>query len=189
MQVRGDQYEGTTIFRPKDCLLVHYETQGRTFILPHHKFKSAANQKEIFVFCMSRSFTDDLRKEFKAVACVEVLNVGAFCKRIQEAISNAKFPAKAGRARIGNRIEYYSETEGCNPRWALPDIIAISKLDSYSWQDEYRLVFSLTDASGFQKVNLRLATDDASETRKPTGHSEHLVQARSLRDICKLHVF
>jgi hypothetical protein len=188
-KVRGDQNEGAAIFRPEGGLLVHNQTQGTTFTLARHTFESTANQEEIFVFCLSRSLTDILRREFKAVACIEVLNIATFCARVEDALPNAKFPGRAGRTRIGHRVEYYRETDGANPRWALPDIIATSKLDCYSWQDEYRLVFCTTDALGFQKVSLRLVQENASEGPKPAEHHKYLVQARSLRDICQLHVF
>ena len=65
-------------------------------------------------------------------------------------------------------MEYYRETEGGKPRWALPEVIATSKLDSYAWQDEFRLVFSLTDALEFENVNTRLVhRNNAREAPKP----------------------
>lgn len=188
--VREDQNEGTAIFRPEGGLIVNNLTQGKTFTLPGHAFESAANQKEIFVFCASRSLTDELRKRFRAVACVEILDIGTFCARIEAALPpEATFPGRPGRTRIGQRVEYYQETEGGNRRWALPDVIASSKFDSYAWQDEYRLVFSLTDALAFEKVDVRLVR---SNVRKAPNHAEHNcypVKAHSLRDICRLHEF
>ena len=43
-KVRGDQNEGTAIFRPEGGLIVHNQTQGKTFTLPRHAVESAANQ-------------------------------------------------------------------------------------------------------------------------------------------------
>jgi hypothetical protein len=62
------------------------------------------------------------------------------------------------------RLENYQESGGGNPRWALPDMIATSKLDRYAWQDEYRLIFSFTDALSFEKVNTRLVRGKVQET-------------------------
>jgi hypothetical protein len=188
--VRGDRNEGTSVFRPKGGLVINNQTQAKTFTLPRHAFKSAANQEEIFVFCASRSFTDELREKFKAMVCVEILRIQTFCERIEAALPHkATFPGPRGRTRIGQRVEYYHETEGGNPRWALPDKIATSKFDCYSWQDEYRLVFCLTDALGFEKVGLCLAPDDADGPPKLTAHAEYPVVAGSLRDVCRLHEF
>ena len=188
--VRGDRNEGTAIFRPDAGLVVNNLTQGTTFTLAGHALESAANHEEIFVFCVSRSLTDELRERFKAVVCVEILDIGAFCGRIEAALPpTATFPGRQGRKRIGQRVEYYMETEASNPRWALPDMIATSKLDSYAWQDEFRLVFSVTNALGFEKVAVRLTQGNVRKPPNPTEHHCFPVAAESLRDICRLHEF
>jgi hypothetical protein len=77
---------------------------------------------------MSRSFAEKLRESFKAVACVEILNVKAFCERIESALpAETTFPGKPGRERIGQAVTYYEETDDCNPTWACPDMIAAVK--------------------------------------------------------------
>jgi hypothetical protein len=180
--VRGDKNEGTAVFRPEGGLQVHNQTQGTTFTLPNHAFESAANQEEIFVFCLSRSCTERIRKEFKSVVCVEVRNIPAFCATIKVALSpKAEF--------FGKRVDYYKEAEGGNPRWALPDQIATSKLNSYAWQNEFRLVFSLTDAFKFENVATRLVQESVKDAPRIIEHPKYLVKARSLRDICRIHEF
>ena len=191
--VREDQNEGNAIFRPKGGLVVNNESQGATFTLPGYAFESRVKQNEIFVFCMSRSLTDELRSRFRAVVCIEILNVAEFCTRIEAALPPAtKFPEQArGRpARIGRRVEYYREAEGGNPRWALPEMIATSKLDGYAWQNEFRLVFSLTDALEFEKVDTRLVHDShPREPAKPDEQHSYSVNAKILLDICRVHEF
>lgn len=180
--IRGDKNEGTTIFRPDGGLTINNLTQGTTFTLPSHAFESAAKQEEIFVFCASRSHSDERRRKFEAVVRVEILNIAEFCRRVKTAL-----PREA--AFHGQRVEYYRETEAGNPRWAVPGKIATSKLARYAWQDEYRLVFSLTGAFDFENVDLRLVQDNARGTANPAKHSQRLVDVRSLRDICRLHEF
>ena len=92
--VREDQNEGRAIYRPEGGLIVNNQTQGTTFILPGHAVESAAKQEEIFVFCLSRSLNDELRERFKAVLCVEILNVRASCDRIEAALlpQRPRFP-------------------------------------------------------------------------------------------------
>ncbi len=173
--VRGDRAEGTAIYRPEGGLVVNNLTQKTTFTLPDHAFASTANQEEIFVYCLSRSLTDDLRERFEAVVCVEIRDIGAFCRRIEAALPpEATFPGSPGRPRIGRRVDYYLETESGNPRWALPDMIAASKSKAYAWQDEFRLIFCLTDALKF--VDLRLVQNTLRETPKPAEHR-----------ICQIH--
>jgi len=188
--VRGDQNEGTTVYRPEGDLIVNNLTQGKTFTLPNHAFESSVNQEEIFVFCLSRLFTDELRRKFEAVVCVEIFDVRAFCARIEEALPPiATFPVVLGRPRIGSAVEYYRETEANNPRWALPDKIATAKSNTYAWQNEFRLVFCLTDALGFEKVAPRLVQNNPQKNPNLAEHHNYFVNAPSLRDICRCHEF
>lgn len=188
-QVRGDTNEGKMIFRPEDGLVLTNHTQGWTKTIPW-SFNATANQEEIFVFCLSRSFTQELCERFKAVACVEILNIKAFCDRIESAIQEgATFPGKPGRQRIGQAVEYYEETDNCNPTWACPDMIAALKLKTFAWQDEYRLVFSLADALRFENAQYCLTRNGSSEQPKAAEHHYYDLDAGSLRDICRLHEF
>ena len=189
--VREDEKEGVSIFRPKDGLIMHNETQGTTLTLPDHGLETVVKQDEIFVFCVSRSLTDELRESFNAVTCVEISNIGAFCDRVTAALpSSAKFPGPPGRQRIGQRVEYYCESGDCNPRWALPDVIATSKRETYAWQDEFRLVFSLSDALDFEKIIGRIVPPGSPRPpQKPDEHHSYGVTTQSLRDICRIHDF
>jgi hypothetical protein len=180
--VRRDQNEGTAIYRPEEGLVVSNLTQGKKFVLQHHAFESSASQEEIFVFCASRLLSEELRRRFDAVVCVEICRVGAFCDRIRAALpSQAKF--------FGRRVEYYQTTEGGTPRWALPDVIATSKFENYAWQSEYRFVFSLTDALDFERVKIHLTPEGTPKVANPSDHHEYLVKASDLHDICRLHEF
>jgi len=61
-------------------------------------------------------------------------------------------------------------TEDINPRWALPDVMATWKPSSYAWQDEFRFVFSLTDALDFEKVQTRVLRGERQHTPDPSPH-------------------
>ena len=166
-EIRGDKGEGTAVYRPEGGLVVNNLTQGISFTLLDHAFESSANLEEIFVFCLSNSFTNKLWKKFKSVVCVEIFDIRKFCWRIEAALpAKAAFPGLPERPRIGRRVSYYHETEGGNPRWALPDQNASSKSDSYAWQDEFRLVFCFTDALAFEKVDLRIVQNTTGNTPK-----------------------
>jgi hypothetical protein len=180
-QIRGDRKEGTSLYRPEGGLLITNHTQGRSFTIPNAGFEVVTNQEEIFVYCMSRSLTDDLRKRFEAVACVEIVNPPKFCGRVQRAL-----PEKAAFA--AGKVDYYSQSDPPNPRWALPDRIALSKLDTYRWQNEFRLSFTLTDAFGFEKGSHRIVIGEP-DTPKSIEHQKHKVEAGNLSDICRLHIF
>ena len=190
-QIRGDKNEGTSLFRPEGGLVLTNQTQGYTDTVPF-SFNATVNQEDIFVFCLSRSFTAGLRNRFKAVACIEIFNTKAFCARVEAAallLGRATFPGKPVRTRVGQPVEYYEETDNCTPRWALPDVIAVSKLKTFSWQNEYRLMFSLTDALGFQNAQYSLVRNGSSEQPKPAEHRHCDLETGNLRDFCRLHDF
>lgn len=175
---RGDEYEGTSKFRPVEGLTIYNQTRQTTSVVPF-AFESSANAREIFVYCVSRTFGMDVARQFNAVACVEITNIPALCGRIKKALpSTATF--KAGR------VEYYPETQGGTPRWALPDMIALSKLDKWASQNEYRFVFSLTDALDFEKVQCQLTSRKTRRDPNPEEHICYPLNIGSLRDIAVL---
>jgi hypothetical protein len=189
VQARGDKNEGKMIFRPEDGLVITNQTQGWTRTIPR-ALNATVKQEEIFVFCMSKSFTEELRERFEAVACVEILNVRAFCEKIESALpAKTTFPGKPGRERIGQAVTYYEETDDCNPTWACPDMIAALKSKPFAWQHEYRLIFSLTNALAFENAQYALVRDGTSQEQKRAEHQPYDLNAGSLRDICRLHVF
>jgi hypothetical protein len=101
--------------------------------------------------------------------------------------NRASFGGRAGHKKIGQHVEYYEVTEVGNRRWALPDVIASSKLDSYRWQDEFRLVFSLTDALDFEKVQPRIVQGISKRTPNSAEHHSHLLKIGRVSDIAILH--
>jgi hypothetical protein len=187
-EIRRDEHEGTAIYRPPGGLVGTNHTQGTSFVLPGWSFQSSAKWEEILVFCLSRALSKRLCEQFEAVACVEIDDIGAFCRRVEAALpASAVFPGPVGHTRIGRRIDYYEESEGGSPRWAVPDLIATSKPRRYAWQREFRLVFSLTDALAFENVSTRLVQEPFIETLPATAHQSYLVETQSLRDICRLY--
>lgn len=179
-QVRGDKNEGVAVFQPVGGLVVTKLTQGAPFTQPNHRFESAVKQNEIWAYCMSRVRTAELAAEFGAVACVEILDVRAFCRRVKEALpTDAEFFAK--------RVEYYRVTDAASPRWALPELIVNSKQHTFFRQAEFRLVFSTTGALRFENVALRLVQGDGTAPPSPPGLDNQLISVGSLQDICLVH--
>ena len=138
-EVRGDLREGSVSYKPESGLIINNQTQGKRFTIPEGAFGSGVNTEEVFILCASNSITDELRIRFEAKACVQILRIASLCSRIQgELPRTATFRAE--------RVKYYSPANEPGAKWAFPDMIAFSKVDGYSWQDEFRFVFSLTDA-------------------------------------------
>jgi hypothetical protein len=79
----------------------------------------------------------------------------------------ASFGGRSGHQRLGHHVTYYKVTDNPTPRWVCPDLIATSKLEFYRWQDEFRLLFSLTDALRFEIISGRIVVGNARELRIP----------------------
>jgi hypothetical protein len=186
-QVRGDGNEGTAIMRPVRGLEVLNRTQHTKFLMENAAFQSSVKSGEIFVHCLSKSDTETIRRRFDAVACVEITDISEFCRRAEKALVGATFPGRPGHQRIGQHVDYYDVIDGATPRWALPDVIASSKLKEFAWQDEFRLVFSVTDALSFEKVELQIVQGESKRAKNLSEHDHHDVRLGGLRDIAQLH--
>jgi hypothetical protein len=185
--VRGDGNEGSVYSQPDTGLVMHNQTQGCTQIIPAGAFRAKAKREEIFILCASNSMKDELRVRFEARCCVEILRAATLCARIE-----AKLPA--GSTFMAKAVSYYSKNDEIGIRWAFPDKITFEKIDSYSWQDEYRFAFSTTGALAFGKTSQQLQIPAPGSTELPKAISipeprKHDVTTRNLRDICRIHIF
>jgi len=185
--VRGDGNEGSIYTQPDTGLVMHNQTQGYTRVIPAGAFRANAKSDEIFVLCASNSMKDELCIRFEAECCVEILRVFNLRARIE-----AKLPA--GSTFMAKAVSYYSKNDEIGNRWAFPDKITFEKIESYSWQDEYRFAFSVTDALDFENTSqqIQIPAPGTTELPKPStiaAPPEHKLTTRSLRDICRIHVF
>jgi hypothetical protein len=182
-EVRGDSREGSILFKPEGGLVVHNKTQGKSFTIPEGAFGSGINTEEVFVLCCSNSMTEELRIRFEAKACVQIMRIHTFCARIQyELTSTATFRAE--------KVVYYSPSDEPGAKWALPDMIAFSKVDGYAWQDEYRFCISLTDALKYGKTSqqVRIPNQPSGTALPPPPPlpREYPMTVKALGDICKI---
>lgn len=185
--VRADANEGVSPFAPAGGLAINNLTQGVEFTLTDHVFEAAVRNNDVFAYCLSRSFIKELWRDFEAVVCVEILDVGEFCRRVLAALPNdVKLPDLVGQRRLGHRVTYYDSSDSPTPRWALPGMIAISKRRFFVRQDEFRLVFSRTSALEFQQVDLRITPNGNNVLTPPTENCHFHVSVGKLDDICHL---
>jgi len=186
-EVRGDHSEGTSVYRPASGLEIQNHTQRNKSVHPDSAFESEVKAGEIFVFCLSKSDTSRIREGFRAVACVEINNVPEFCRLVEGALAGAFFGGRPGHERVGHHVQYYLPGEPPEARWACPDLIACSKFDDYRWQDEFRLLFSFTDALRFENVQLRIVKGNPSRPPDPLQHHDHTIRVADLKNIATMH--
>lgn len=181
-QIIGDRYEGTRTWMPEGGVILRGRQTGAVgkFMEPF-AFNAIVNPEDISVFCVSNSLTERLTREFKAVACVEVVNKCAFFSRLTPSLPpNAKL--------ISGRVGYYDKDDSFQTLMgASPEKIILSKLKQFLYQEEYRFAFSTTNA--LDVGSARYCLREFKPAPNPGEHHSNLLQLGTLRDICKLHEF
>jgi hypothetical protein len=184
-QIIGDEYEGTRIFRPVTGLEIHNHTQGTNGNL-QLGMECLTKAHEIFIFCVSLSLNNLLKREFKAVACVEICDPRQFIHRWLKALPDE---AKKDDKHVCRMVGYYRPEDLPGNVWALPDLITTTKLKRFAYQEEYRFAYTITDAFAFQNCTYRLVDRKARPLPRPEEHHHETLHLGDLRDICKLHEF
>ncbi len=185
-QIRGDEFEGTKLFRPKDGNVITFVDTQEKRVLPH-TFESSANEDDIFIFCMSTIFSADLAAQFNADACVEILNPAVFIAGVRAAL--LRRPSIKNKTIIHGEVKYYSASDSPMVDWPLPERIAMSKLNYYYPQNEYRIAFSVNDAFKFGNTRLRLVAPGERRPSRVSAHPERLLKLGNLSRLCKIHRF
>ena len=177
-QIIGDEYEGARLYRPANGLQIHNQTRGTNGTL-QMGMACLTRAHEIYVFCMSLSLTDELKTEFKAVACAEIYDPREFIVRWLAALPE-------GAKHVSRRVGYYRPEDVTGNVWALPDLIATTKLKRFAYQNEYRLAYTTTEAFGFQNCTYQLVDRKARPLPKPEEHHHETLDLGDLRHICQL---
>ncbi len=181
-QVVGDHYEGTRASMPEGGVILRARTTGQVgkFTEPW-AFNALVSAEEIFVYCVSNSYSELLVRAFNALACIEIFNKAAFFGRLTPALPlDAKL--------VSGAVEYYRYQQPeqlKTPMGATPDKIVKSKLARYSYQDEYRFAFCRTSA--LDPGSARFCLREFKPAPNPSEHHDEPLHLGSLRDICKLH--
>ena len=185
-QIRGDEFEGTRLHRPKDGLEITLTKTQEKIVLPH-SFESAANEDDIFVFCLSTILSPQLAVQFKAGACIEIHRPARFIFEIRAAL--ARRPSIKSKMLVHGVVKYYIQEDPPIVDWALPERIAMSKLRRYEYQHEYRVAFAVNDAFRVENTRLRLITPDERRPPRSHVHPERLLKLGSLTAACRVHRF
>lgn len=186
--MRGDQFEGTSIYRPLDGLVLNPTSGGAPTVLPGHAFEATARTHEIFVFCLGRKLDTALGQDFAAEVCIEILNVPKFCERVTASLPpRAKLAGAWGHQRVGHRVRYYNGGDSCNPRWACPDLIATSKLQLFANQEEFRLLFTLTNAFDHENGIYRIVGPKEIPVKNLNIPEPIKISIGGIRDFSRVH--
>jgi hypothetical protein len=183
-QAIGDRCEGTQAGMLKAGIIVTDHSTGKVlskFVEPF-EFNAQVNAEAIFVFCVSNSFNEVLRREFGATACIEILNKREFFARLDSA-------PPAGAKLVSGPVRYDEYAAEAHLKTLIaqpsPQDIVRSKIDYFSYQDEYRFAFSTGDA--LNDGQSRLCLRAFKPWRSPAQHHSNVLHLGDLTDFCRLH--
>lgn len=181
--VRRDEFEGTRVHSPSGGLTVTKVATGEVISLPH-AFESTANEKDIFVYCLSHDLDPSVAKRFRTEVCVEIVDFAAFLAKIRSALERR--PSIRNKHIEHGSVKYYQPDEPPIIDWALPERIALSKLSSFSWQREYRLAFGVNGAFKVENVQVRLRAGPR-QVQPSIDHPKKMLKVGDLTKLCKIH--
>ena len=179
-QVRGDQNEGTHVYRPDQGLRLE-KVDGRKLPMLGSEFQSSVAKGHIYVFCMSTSRSEKLAAEFASLACVEVQNKRQFLERVRAALE-----AK-GKMVFAGQLSYRSRSEPPAHRWALPEVICMTKSPNFKRQFEYRIAFAEPEVFAPENVEVRIVPQGHREGAMPAHIESLTIDVGRIRDICLVH--
>ncbi len=184
--VRRDEYEGTKIHLPIDGLKITKVDTGEEIPLAH-TFESTAKEDDIFVYCLSTTCSGILAEKFEAKSCIEILKPMLFIGLIQNALNRR--PSIKNKHLEHNLVKYYESHEPPIIDWALPERIALSKLSSFSWQNEYRIAFAVNGAFDVYNVETKFVPIGEHRKIQSSSYPERRIKLGNLSKICKIHHF
>lgn len=171
---------------PNDGLEITLTNTQEKVLLPH-AFEAAVNEDDIFVFCSSTVLSSELAHKFKASACIEIHRPAKFIAEIRGALKRRA--SVRSKMLVHGPVNYYEKEDSSPIDWALPERIAMSKLDTYARQCEYRVAFAVNDAFRVENTHLRLVVPGERRMPRSFMHPEHLLKLGSLSQVCRIHRF
>lgn len=185
-QVRGDEFEGTRLYRPANGLEPTIVNTQEKVLIPH-AFESSANEDDIFVFCLSTILSQELAAQFNTNVCVEIQNLSLFISKIRGALSRR--PSIKSKQLVHGEVNYYAPHEPPVVDWALPERITMSKLDPFRPQHEYRIAFCVNGAFDFGNTRQQLVAPGTPRPKRITAYPERQFKLGSISKICRVHRF
>lgn len=185
-EVRGDLYEGTRKYEREDGLEITKAKNGVRMNVPY-RFESTVNQDHIFLFCLSTIFSEELASKFKADICIEIKEYIKFISMVKSAV--ARRPSIKPNKLISKPVNYYKKSDGPGIDWALPEVLAISKSEYFSWQHEFRLAFCIKNAFDIKNTTQRLVRMGTEKRFHQSIYPEKTLKIGNISKICEVHKF
>ena len=165
---RMDELEDSNIYKPTDGLQITLTKSQQQLVDHRGLISKVKNPHRVFVFCASLKLSEKLSSKFCSVGCVEIFDVKEFVGRIKRRIKKPAHNIK-NQELLSGKVDYYNLAQEPGARHACPDQIIMSKIESFSDENEYRIAFA-KDANAFavNNVNYYLANSPIPSTNVGT---------------------
>ena len=181
---RGDPFEGFHRDNPDNDITINNLSTGKV-IKGDFSFLNSTNTDLIYVFCLSKKVDPNLYVEFKADACIEIIDVVEFLKRTMFAVKRLLSAHSSGL--LSGSVMYYKENAPAGFDIKNPKNLSFAKGRHYQHQEEFRLVFG--SKKGFnltQQIVVNQSYDFIGEANKGVP-KEKYVKIGSIEDIVTIH--
>ena len=182
---RGDEFEGTNLYKPDSALELTKVETGEKILLPEASFQSSVNRDDIFVFCASTVLSNELATEFKSNVCVEITNIPKFLSGIRASL--AIRPSIKDKNLLFGEVNYYEQQNTPITTWALPDKITMSKLITFQKQKEFRFAFAVNNAFHISNTSQTIQIGNQTLRTKLHTYPEKILKIGNITNICKIH--
>lgn len=181
---RGDPLEGFHQDNPDNDITIKNLSTGKV-IKGDFSFLNSTNTDLIHIFCLSKKLDSNLYVEFKADACIEIIDVVEFLRRTMFAVKRL-LSAHSNGLLFGS-VKYYIENAPAGFDIKNPKNLSFAKGIHYQHQEEFRLVFGSQRAFNLtQQIVVNQSYDFIGEAKKGAPKEKH-VKIGSIEDIVSIH--
>lgn len=184
---RGDPFEGIHLDNPDNDVEIKILDTGRKLRGDFSCSNEIIDSDLVYVFCLSQTYSEDLYVKFKSDACIEFTNIDEFIRRLKIKI----VPKLSTNREIGllhNPVKYYKCNEASGIDVEDPKQIPFVKNETFSYQDEYRIVFGKSKRSfKLQRSILVNSLYDFKKEALKGQAKEQFVDIGDISDITKVH--
>lgn len=183
--VRGDRSDGILAYAPPAGLQINKQ-DGSVLIIEGGRFTSSARQDDIFVYCVSKTLSPDLAREFGPF-CVEIPDPALLVRRLN---ARACRTSRLDYAQIlSGNVEYRKADREAGADWALPEKLAFIKSENFGRQDEFRVVVGKRGALDVENVECKIETGPAAANAAKPGQDKLVLYVGKLDGVARLHCF
>lgn len=185
-QVRGDPDDGKLLHAPETGLVLTKANGEVVEMPPGWRFRASVRENDIFVYCLSLDLSEDLAARFESSFCVEV---SAPIRLLGRIASSARLRSRIDRHVYSQAVDYRSLAAEPGVDWALPERVAFIKPESWSWQNEHRIVLGLKGAFDVENVECALESGEQVSTTPAESAEPLVLHVGDLSKITELHRF